>query len=160
MKRLTAAVFIVMTLCVSLTSQTRPAADHNLSLRGIEVSNGARGMITLVGTAKGFLQGSFEMTLRHNPTTNAVTGGTWKLTVSRPGRDGGPAVRGELAGTIEGGIVQMDEHGRVASADGVRLTIKRGKGDYSHVSGGSGEFKGSFNLRRQHPLTGELRIAF
>jgi hypothetical protein len=161
MKQLTAAIGIVLATLMIVSSPARAAKSYNLSLRGVEVSGGARGTLTLVGRMSGSLPGSFEMTIRYNPATNAITGGTWKLTVAQQGRGRRASVaQGALAGSIEGGVVKLDKHGKANSVEGVRLKIKRGAGDYASVAGGAGEFGGTLNLRRPHPFAGELRISF
>ena len=128
MRHLIAAIGILVASWMTATSQTQTIKSHDLSLKGVVVVSSTRGALTLVGKSEGPLKGSFEMSIWYNPVTNAVTGGTWKLTVPRPGRDGASKAQGALAGSIKGGTVTLDEHGRVSSAEGIQINIRTERG--------------------------------
>jgi hypothetical protein len=160
MKQLIAAVGILLASLMTAQTQVPAAKSHNLSLRGVAVPNSARGTLMVVGKSEGALAGSFEISIWYNPVTNEITGGTWKLIVPRQGRDGASKAQGALAGSIKGGTVKLDQHGRVSSAEGVQVNIGRGAGQYSRIARGSGKFNGTLELRRQHPFMGQLNISF
>lgn len=160
MKHLIAAIGILVASYMTVTAQAQAIKSHDLSLTGVAVTSSARGALILVGKSEGPLKGSFEMSIWYNPVTNQVTGGTWKLTIPRPGRDGASKVQGALAGSIKGGTVTLDEHGRVSSFEGVQINIRRSAGQYSRIAKGSGKFSGTFNSRRQHPFVGQLNVSF
>ena len=160
MRYLMVAAAAVLTAWMLLTPPTRAAKSYNLSLRGMEVSGGAHGTLTLVGKSSGPLPGSFEMTVRYDPATNVVTGGTWKLTVSRQERGGACVVNGSLSGSVDGGTLKLAGRGRMDSAEGIRMTVRRGTGNYACVAAGAGELAGTMNLRRPHPFMGTLRVSF
>jgi hypothetical protein len=145
---------------MTATSQAQTVKNHDLSITGVAVAGSARGTLMLVGKSKGPLHGSFEMSLWYNPVTNEVTGGTWKLTIARPGAEAAAKADGALAGSITGGSITLDKHGKVNSIAGVQISIRRSMGQYSRVGKGSGKFSGTLDLRRQHPLKGELQISF
>jgi hypothetical protein len=160
MKQLIAAIGILLALWMTAHSQAPAAKRHNLSLRGVAVSSNTRGTITVIGKSEGPLAGSFELSIWYNPVTNEITGGTWKLIVPRQGQEGASKVQGALTGSIKGGTVKLDEHGRVSSAEGVEINIGRGAGQYSRIARGSGKLNGTLNRRRQHPFMGQLNISF
>ena len=160
MKHLIAAAAILLGLWMNANSQAQAMKSHDLSLKGVVVPSNARGTLMLVGKSEGSLSGSFEMSIWYNPVTNKITGGAWKLIVPQQGRDGAGKAQGALAGSINGGTIKLDEHGRVSSAEGVQLNIGRSAGQYSRIARGSGKFNGTLNLRRQHPFVGQLNISF
>jgi len=160
MKQLIAAVGILLASWMTAHSQVPAAKSHNLSLRGVAVPSSARGTLTVIGKSEGPLAGSFEISIWYNPVTNEITGGAWKLIVPRQGREGASKAQGALAGSIKGGTVKLDQHGRVSSAEEVQLNIRRSAGQYSRIARGSGKFSGTLDLRRQHPFKGELHLLF
>lgn len=160
MKHLIAAAAFLLVTCMTATSQAQVVKSHDLSLKGVAVRGSARGTLMLVGRAEGPLAGSFEISIWYNPVTNQVTGGTWKLIVPRQGRDGASKAQGTLAGSVKRGIVKVDEHGKVNSAEGIELNIRRSVGQYSHVTRGLGKFSGTLSSRRQNPFVGQLNICF
>jgi hypothetical protein len=160
MKQLIAAVGILLASWLTAHSQVPAAKSHNLSLRGVAVPSSARGTLTLVGKSEGPLAGSFEISIWYNPVTNEITGGTWKLMVPQQGHDKASKAQGALAGSIKGGTVTLDKHGRVNSIEGIQISIRRSVGQFSGVAKGSGKFSGTLDLRRQHPFKGELHLLF
>jgi hypothetical protein len=160
MKHLIAAIAILLGSWMNAMSQAQVVKSHDLSLKGAAVFGGAPGTLMLVGKAEGSLAGSFEMSIWYNPVTNKVTGGTWKLIVPQQGRNGASKAQGALAGSLNGGTVTFDEHGRVNSAEGVQLTIRRSVGQYSRSAKGSGKFSGTLSLRRKDPFMGKMNISF
>ena len=160
MKQLIATIGILVASWMTATSQAQTIKSHELSLRGVAVPSSTRGTIVLVGKSEGTISGSFEISIWYNPVTNKVIGGTWKVTVPQQGHGGASKAQGALAGSVSGGAVTLDEHGKVKSADGVQLSIRRSVGQYSRIAKGSGKFSGTFNLRRQHPFVGQLNISF
>ncbi len=160
MKHLIAAVAILLGSWITGMSQAQEMKGHDLSLKGVAAPGSARGTLMLVGKSEGSLSGSFEMSIWYNPVTNKITGGTWKLIVPQHGRDGASKAQGALAGSINGGTVTLDEHGKVNSAEGVQLSIRRSVGQYSRIAKGSGKFSGTLSLRRKDPFMGKLNISF
>ena len=160
MKHLIAAVAILLGSWMNANSQAQVVQSHDLSLKGMAVPGSTRGTLMLAGKSEGSLSGSFEMSIWYNPVTNKITGGTWKLMVPRQGRDGVSKAQGALAGSINGGTVTLDEHGKVNSAEGVQLSIRRSMGQYSRIARGSGKFSGTLSLRRSNPFMGKLNISF
>lgn len=160
MKHLIAAVAIVLGSWINAMSQAQVVKSHDLSLKGAAVFGSARGTLMVVGKFEGSLSGSFEMTIWYNPVTNKITGGAWKLIVPQRGRDGASKAQGALAGSINGGTVTLDEHGKVNSAEGVQLSIRRSVGQYSRFAKGSGKLNGTLSLRRKDPFMGKLNISF
>lgn len=160
MKHLIAVAAILFGSWMNAMSQAQAVKSHDLFLKGMVVPGSARGTLMLVGKSEGSLSGSFEMSIWYNPVTNKIIGGTWKLIVPQPGRDGASKAQGALAGSISGGTVKLDQHGRVSSAEGVQLNIGRSAGQYSRIARGLGKFNGTLDLRRQHPFMGQLNISF
>lgn len=160
MKHLIAAVGILLASWMTAASQAQVGKSHELSLKGVAVPSSARGTLTVVGKSEGPVSGSFEISIWYNPVTNQITGGSWKLIVPQPGRGGASKPQGALTGSVRGGAIAHDEHGKVKSAEGVQLSIRRSVGQYSGVAKGSGKLSGTFNLRRQHPFMGQLNISF
>lgn len=160
MKHLIAAVAILLASWMTAMSQAHVVKSHDLSLKGVAVPSSARGTLTVVGKSEGPLAGSFEISIWYNPVTKEITGGTWKLIVPRQGQEGASKVQGALAGSIKGGTIKLDRSGRVSSAEGVQINIGRSVGQYSRIARGSGKFKGTIDLRRQHPFIGQLNISF
>ena len=134
MKHWIVAIGILAMSCMTATAQAQAIKNHDLSLTGVTVTSSARGTLTVVGKSEGPLKGSFEMSIWYNPVTNQVSGGTWKLVVPRPSRDGASKAQGALSGSIKGGTVRLDEHGRVSSAEGVQINIVRSAGQYSRIA--------------------------
>lgn len=160
MKHVIVTIGILLASCMTAISQVQTVKSHELSIKGVASPGSARGTLMLVGRSEGPLRGSFEMSIWYNPVTNEVIGGTWKLTIARPGREGAAKVDGALAGSITGGSITLDKHGKVNSIEGVQISIQRSVGQYSRVAKGSGKFSGTLDLRRQHPFKGELQISF
>ncbi len=160
MKQLIAAIGILLASWMTVTAQAQAVRSHNLSLKGVAVPGSARGTLLVVGKSEGSLTGSFELSIWYNPVTNEVTGGTWKLILPRQGRGGAAKAQGALAGSISGGSVKLDKHGKVSSAEEIEINIRRSAGNYSRIARGSGKFSGTLNLRRQHPFVGQLNISF
>ena len=53
-------------------------------------------------------------------------------------------MQGALAGSIKGGTIKPDQHGRVSSVLGVHIT-SGGVGQYSRIAKGSGKLSGTLN---------------
>lgn len=160
MKHLIVAAAILLGSWMNAMSQAQAVKSHDLSLKGMVVPGSTRGTLMLVGKSEGSLAGSFELAIWYNPVTNKITGGTWKLIVPQRGRDGASKAQGALAGSINGGAITLDEHGKVNSAEGVQLSIRRSLGQYSRITNGSGKFSATLSLRRKDPFMGKLNISF
>ncbi len=156
MKKLTAA--LILTALISLAAQAQTAKANTLALQGVEVSRGMRGVLDLSGRVSGSLPGSFQISLRYDPATGRVLGGTWKLTTGQRGQGRAPKVEGALYGTIGGGSVVTDKRGRVESLKGLQMSLRRGAGRHAGINGGGGEADGTINPRRQHRFQGTLRL--
>ena len=160
MKHVIVTIGILLVSCMTATSQVQTVKSHDLSIKGVALPGSARGTLMLVGRSEGPLRGSFEMSIWYNPVTNEVTGGTWKLTIARPAPQAAAKADGALAGSITGGSITFDKHGKMNSIEGVQISIRRSMGQYSRVAKGSGKFSGTLDLHRQHPFKGELQISF
>lgn len=162
MKKLTAASIMISALvlvsAIGWRSQAQPLKARDFSLSGVEVPTGARGALGLVGRAGGPLPGSFELSIRYNPVTGEVGGGTWKFMLEGRDKGGRPHAEGTIYGTVDGGTVELNRHGKVESLKGVRMSLRRGAGRYSGVSGAVGEVEGTIAARRRHPFVGRLRF--
>jgi hypothetical protein len=156
MKKLTAA--LILTTVLGLLTQAQLAKADTLALQGVEMSRGMRGVLDLSGRVSGSLPGAFQISLRYDPSTGRVLGGTWKLTVAQRAQGGARKVEGALYGTISGGTVGVNKRGRVESLKGLQMSVRRGTGRHAAVSLGSGEADGTINPRRQHRFQGTLRL--
>jgi hypothetical protein len=130
----------LLTLLTGLVATAQPQAagrTQTFNLDGIEVSRGLNGSVTLSGSAKGLSNGSFEIQLQYNPATRAVTGGTWKLSLTEP--------QSTLRGVIKSGVA---------------LVVRNGAGRFAGAAGVSGKLQGTLNAQRPQPFAGKFSLSF
>lgn len=149
------ACVLLLTLLTGLVAAVQPqpaGRTQTFSLDGVEVSRGLNGSVTLSGSAKGPSSGSFEIQIRYNPATGAVTGGTWKLSFAE--------LQSTLRGGVRNGTVTLKKGGRVASLENVELAVRKASGHFAAAAGASGKLQGTINAQRPQPFAGKFSLSF
>lgn len=147
------AASLALTACVALA---RAAAEYNGSVSGSQTAS-AEG-VSLNLNAAGDLPGMLTLSLKHDG--GRVTSGSWSMTVLPPDADATSAERGRLSGVISGGALALDGNGIVSAAEGLRLDVQGGAGQYADVAGGAGTLSLSADPENASKLGGPLKFAF
>lgn len=147
------AASLALAACVGLA---RAAAEYNGSVSGSQTA-AAEG-VSLNLNAAGDLPGMLTLSLKHEG--GRVTSGSWSLTVLPPGADATSAERGRLSGVVSAGTLTLGANGIVSAAEGLRLDVQDGAGQYAGVSGGAGTLSLSADPENASKLGGPLKFDF
>lgn len=147
------AASVALAACVALA---RAATEYNGSVTGSQTA-AAEG-VSLNLNATGDLPGMLTLSLKHE--SGRVTGGTWSLTVLPPDADATSTEKGRLSGVVGGGTLTLDGNGIVSAAEGLRLIVQGGDGQYAGVSGGGATLSLSADPENASKLAGPLKFDF
>jgi len=148
-----AAASLALAACVALA---RAATVYNGSVNGSQTA-AAEGVSLNLNTA-GDLPGMLTLSLKHEG--GRVTGGSWSLTVLPPDADATSAERGRLLGVVSAGALTLNANGIVSAAEGLRLDVQGGVGQYAGVSGGAGTLSLSADPENASKFGGPLKFYF
>ena len=147
------AASLALAACVALA---QAAAEYNGSVSGSQTA-AAEG-VSLNLNAAGDLPGMLTLSLKHEG--GRVTGGSWSMTVLPPNADATSVERGRLSGVVSAGALTLDANGIVSAAEGLRLDVQSGDGQYADVSGGAGTLSLSADPENASKLGGTLKFDF
>lgn len=142
-----------------LVATITPAARiHRDAVEGIQTASSENEGLKLLLNAEGDLPGQNSLILLREG--NAVTDGTWTLTVMPP--DAGPTTneKGKLTGKVTGGTLTFNSDGALTGADSLQLTIQSGTGQYASHKSGSGSITLASRAENPSQLVGTLTLDF